>query len=67
MERQEAHYGQEGLYYRHGTQKLLQILHQGTKGIDGPPDDISGTQEGQGKEKLQVLKGEDHLPHCGPK
>ena len=63
----EVHYGQGGLNYRHGIQRLLQHLHQGSKSIDGPLDDTRGTQGGTRKDKPQVLKGEDHLDHCAPK
>ena len=42
-------------------------MHQGTKIIDGPPDDPGGTQGGRGKEKLKLFQEEDHLSHCGTK
>ena len=44
-------------------QRILQRLYQGAIRIDLPLDDPSVTQGGQGKEKPQLLQGEDQLAH----
>ena len=55
VERQEDHYRYGGVYSRHRPQRLLQRLHEVTKGIDGTLYDHGGTQVGQVKDKLQVF------------
>ena len=45
----EAHYDQGGINYRLGLYRLLQSMHQGSKGVNGPPDDPGITQWGRVK------------------
>ena len=67
VEIQESHYWKGGLNYRHGQQRLLQRLHQGSKGINGPPNDHRGTQRVQITEDPQVFQEGNHLVYCIPK
>ena len=47
----------------HGPQRLLNILHQESKGIDGPLDDPGGIQGCWRMEEPQVLQRRYLLNH----
>ena len=57
VNRQEAHYGQGVLNYRHGTQRLLQRLHQRYNSINVATDDPGGTKGGHRTEELKLFQG----------
>ena len=66
VEIREAHYGQGGLYYRHGPQRLIQRLHQRTTSTYRPPYDPSVSHGVWKSEEPQIPLREILLSHCGP-